>query len=137
MKSMKLPAAAVLLLTAVLWPLAAQDSGTPNVSLDNQAVTDGKVVVARVVSSGPGWIVIHTQADGKPGPVIGCSAVRSGVNCARATREWGREGPRPGSCRFCDPPEGLLLPPALPRALDSAPPIPYHTFNHPCTEKGE
>jgi heme/copper-type cytochrome/quinol oxidase subunit 2 len=48
--------------------------------VDNQAVTDGKVVVARVVSSGPGWIVIHTQADGKPGPVIGYSAVRSGVN---------------------------------------------------------
>jgi heme/copper-type cytochrome/quinol oxidase subunit 2 len=69
-----------VLLTAALWPVVAQESGTPSVSVDNQGVVDARVVIAKVVSKGPGWIVIHTQASGKPGPVIGYSAVRDGVN---------------------------------------------------------
>jgi heme/copper-type cytochrome/quinol oxidase subunit 2 len=73
-------AAIGVLLTAVLWPVVAQDSGNPSVSVDNQGVVDARVVIAKVVSKGPGWLVIHTQADGKPGPVIGYSAVRDGAN---------------------------------------------------------
>jgi heme/copper-type cytochrome/quinol oxidase subunit 2 len=68
------------LMTAALLPLAAQDSGAPIVEVDNQGVVDARVVISKVVSSGPGWLVVHVQADGKPGPVIGYSAVRSGAN---------------------------------------------------------
>jgi len=80
MKRVLFLGAVALLLTAVLWPLAAEDSGTPSVSVVTQAVTDGKVVIQKVVSNGPGWLVIHIQADGKPGPVIGYAAVKSGAN---------------------------------------------------------
>jgi heme/copper-type cytochrome/quinol oxidase subunit 2 len=80
MKRTRFLVAIGILLTAALWPLAAQDSGASSVSVDNQGVIDARVVIAKVVSSGPGWLVVHTQADGKPGPVIGYSAVRNGVN---------------------------------------------------------
>lgn len=80
MNRVKVLASIVCLLAAALWPAAAQDSGTPSVRVDNQGVVAARVLIARVVSQGPGWLVVHTQADGKPGPVIGYSPVRDGVN---------------------------------------------------------
>jgi plastocyanin len=53
---------------------------TPSVSVMDQAVADGKVTVAQVVSDGPGWLVIHAQTDGAPGPVLGYTAVADGAN---------------------------------------------------------
>ncbi len=53
---------------------------TPSVMVSEQEIMDGKVMVAEVVSDGPGWLVIHAQADGKPGPVLGYTAVADGIN---------------------------------------------------------
>lgn len=53
---------------------------TPSVSVSDQAIENGTVTVDNVVSDGPGWIVIHTEQDGAPGPVIGHAAVSDGEN---------------------------------------------------------
>lgn len=53
---------------------------TPSVTVADQPIVNGTVTIAEVVSSGPGWLVIHAQKDGKPGPVLGHSAVSDGVN---------------------------------------------------------
>lgn len=53
---------------------------TVGVVVADQPIADGKVTVARVFSEGPGWIVIHAQADGKPGPILGYSQVADGEN---------------------------------------------------------
>lgn len=53
---------------------------TPSVTVSDQPITDGTVTVDSVVSDGPGWIVIHAQQDGSPGPVIGQAAVSDGEN---------------------------------------------------------
>lgn len=53
---------------------------TPSVTVADQEVVDGKITVAEVVSTGPGWIVIHADDGGKPGPVVGYAAVADGVN---------------------------------------------------------
>ena len=53
---------------------------TPTVVVGDQAIVNGKVTIEKVVSDGPGWIVIHTQKDGKPGPVIGHAPVSAGEN---------------------------------------------------------
>jgi len=50
-----------------------------SVTVEDQEVMDGTVTVAKVVSEGPGWIVIHADDDG-PGPVIGQAAVSAGEN---------------------------------------------------------
>lgn len=87
----------LLLLAAIL--LAACQSATPNptevpaivtaatapriepsVMVMDQEIDTGKVIIAEVVSDGPGWLVIHAQADGKPGPVLGYAAVSDSSN---------------------------------------------------------
>ena len=87
----------LLLLAAIL--LAACQSATPNqtevpaivtattapriepsVMVMDQEIDTGKVIIAEVVSDGPGWLVVHAQADGKPGPVLGYAAVSDGSN---------------------------------------------------------
>jgi hypothetical protein len=51
-----------------------------SVTVSDQAIEDGMVTVATVVSDGPGWIVIHADEDGSPGPVIGQAQVSDGTN---------------------------------------------------------
>ncbi|MEO0561555.1 MAG: hypothetical protein AAF125_05555, partial [Chloroflexota bacterium] len=60
--------------------VGAQDMMTPSVTVADQVSTDGTVTIAEVVSEGPGFIVIHAQADGSIGPVIGNTAVSNGMN---------------------------------------------------------
>ena len=67
---------ALLLLTAT----AAYAQVTPSVTVSDQAIENGMVTVDQVVSDGQGWIVIHAQQDGAPGPVIGHAAVQDGEN---------------------------------------------------------
>ncbi len=54
----------------------------PNaVTVVDQDLVEGTAVsIATVTSSGPGWLVIHAQADGGPGPVIGYTPVAAGAN---------------------------------------------------------
>jgi plastocyanin len=65
---------------------APADTPTPEVSLEpsvlvaDQEIVDGTVTAAEVVSNGPGWLVIHADAGGSPGPILGYSPVASGLN---------------------------------------------------------
>ncbi len=52
----------------------------PSVTAAAQEIIGGSVTISEVVSDGPGWLVIHAQADGKPGPILGYSAVSDGEN---------------------------------------------------------
>lgn len=57
-----------------------ENSLTPAVSVSDQEIDGSSVTIAEVISSGPGWLVIHAQADGKPGPILGFSPVEDGTN---------------------------------------------------------
>lgn len=48
--------------------------------IDQLASDDNSVVVPAVRASEDGWIVIHSDADGGPGPVAGFAAVSAGAN---------------------------------------------------------
>ncbi len=50
------------------------------VTASDQAAADGTVTVDLVSAIEPGWIVIHAEADGGPGPVIGFAAIEVGNN---------------------------------------------------------
>lgn len=52
----------------------------PSVSVSDQGVVDGAVTIDQVISEGPGWLVIHAESDGKPGPILGYSPVAEGEN---------------------------------------------------------
>jgi plastocyanin len=53
---------------------------TPSVTVMDQALTGNTVTVDEVVSDGAGWMVIHADQEGAPGPVIGYSAVPEGTS---------------------------------------------------------
>ena len=50
----------------------------PAVMATEQSIVDGSVTVASAYMDAPGWLVIHIEADGKPGPVIGYVALPAG-----------------------------------------------------------
>jgi hypothetical protein len=60
--------------------LFAQSMVTPMVVVKDQAIENSNIVVENVTSEKAGWIVIHADNNGKPGPVIGYAAVREGDN---------------------------------------------------------
>lgn len=43
----------------------------PSVMVGDQEISEGAVTVDAVVAAEPGWLVIHADEDGTPGPVIG------------------------------------------------------------------
>lgn len=62
-------------------PTEAADGGeklSQTVDVSDQDITDGRVIIDRVVSDGPGWVVIHITTDGSPGLIIGRGVVESG-----------------------------------------------------------
>ena len=69
-----------LLMLSALAPLAFAQATTPSVTVSDQAIQDNTVTIAQVVSSGPGWLVVHADANGAPGPVLGQTAVVDGEN---------------------------------------------------------
>ncbi|HKZ40802.1 MAG TPA: hypothetical protein VJ044_07550, partial [Candidatus Hodarchaeales archaeon] len=57
----------------------------PAVSVNDQSTVNNTVTIARAVSSGPGWIVIHLEIGGAPlglraGPSIGWTHINHGEN---------------------------------------------------------
>ena len=53
----------------------------PNVTAENQIVTNDMVTIAEVDAAIDGWIVIHEDnGEGTPGPVIGQTFVNAGIN---------------------------------------------------------
>ena len=53
---------------------------TPEVFVIDQPTIDNTVNVTRATIDAPGWVVIHADADGAPGPVIGYSPLPAGIN---------------------------------------------------------
>ena len=70
----------VTVIALVVVPVALAQETTPSVTVNDQEIQDGTVTVAEVVSDGAGWIVIHADDNGAPGPVIGQAAVSDGTN---------------------------------------------------------
>jgi len=61
-------------------PFQAAFSIEDAVTASDQAAADGAITVDLVSATQPGWIVIHAQADGAPGAVIGFAAIEVGNN---------------------------------------------------------
>jgi len=64
----------------VMEPFTVTGGLRSSVTVMDQAIEDSTVVVPEVISDGQGWMVIHADEDGAPGPVIGQAAVSDGVN---------------------------------------------------------
>ncbi len=75
-----------LLTTAILAAtagsvFAAAHSMAPMVEAGNQTVANGVVSAGKIVAGENGWLVVHrTDAEMKPGPVVGHAPLREGEN---------------------------------------------------------
>ncbi len=72
-----LAGAAVLVLLASCQTMSTSN---PSVMAFDQRSDNDTVLVERVVSPGPGWLVIHADNHGTPGPDLGWAALKPGVN---------------------------------------------------------
>jgi hypothetical protein len=71
----------ILALSLSALPLiASAQAGDDAVVVSDQSSDGLTVVVDSVTAAAPGWIVIHLDNNGAPGPVIGQSAVDAGEN---------------------------------------------------------
>jgi hypothetical protein len=72
----------ILLLVVLLaaFPAAAQDMPSPQVNVVNQVSVDGMVTIDSAYSEGPGFVVIHIDNEGAPGPVAGFRWLNPGWN---------------------------------------------------------
>jgi LPXTG-motif cell wall-anchored protein len=52
----------------------------PKVTVSDQEIVDGTVTIQSVDAAQDGWVVIHAQANGNPGPDLGHAAVTAGNN---------------------------------------------------------
>lgn len=52
----------------------------PDILAYDQPIIDGKIIVERAVSNGPGWITAHFDEEGHPGLIIGFALLEDGIN---------------------------------------------------------
>jgi LPXTG-motif cell wall-anchored protein len=71
-------ASVVVAAVAAAAPAMAEPSGS--VDAADQAIVDSSITVANVTAGQDGWIVAHLDEGGKPGKVIGDTAVKKGEN---------------------------------------------------------
>ena len=56
------------------------DKIIPSVIVNDQPIRDGQVIVEGVTAVAPSWLVIQTETNGTPGPVIGYVKINKGEN---------------------------------------------------------
>lgn len=79
MRTAALPSAILTLATSLVF--ADGHSGTPMVEAMDQDVSNGVVSASLVEAAENGWLVIHrTDAEMKPGAVVGYAPLRNGEN---------------------------------------------------------
>lgn len=78
---MKIAVTALALTMAAGAAFAASHAMAPMVEAADQDVSNGIVSASKVVAGENGWMVVHrTDAEGKPGPVVGYAPLRMGEN---------------------------------------------------------
>jgi len=58
---------------------APREQAADSVAADDQAINNGTIIVAEVNATQDGWIAVHIDQGGKPGPVIGHAAAPKGT----------------------------------------------------------
>ncbi len=72
--------AAILVVTVLVAAPAVFAAFAPEVFAVDQPVVDDRVTVTRATINEPGWLVIHADEDGAPGPVIGYAPLPVGIS---------------------------------------------------------
>lgn len=78
---MKLALSTTILALSASALMAGGHAMAPSVEAMDQDVSGGSVTATKVVAPANGWMVVHrTNAEMKPGPVVGYAALKEGEN---------------------------------------------------------
>lgn len=69
-----------MIIFGIMYISSKRSSIVPSVSVQDQKDVNGEIIIQEVVSAKPGWLVIQTNDDGVPGPVIGYTKINAGNN---------------------------------------------------------
>lgn len=94
-------------ITPVVWPMLHIDAGTvgtydgldvdtvasangeavtftsniaPALVMSDQAAVDGTITITNALMDGPGWLALHSDNEGRPGPVVATAQLHPGAN---------------------------------------------------------
>ena len=71
----------LVIAAAIAFSATAAHAGGPKVVGQSQDVSKGTVSAEKIVADVNGWMVVHrVKENGKPGPVVGHSPLKAGVN---------------------------------------------------------
>lgn len=69
-----------LAVIAALWLILKGGNIIPQVTVSDQPIINGRITVSSVIAIAPSWLVIQTETNGVPGPVVGYAKMNKGVN---------------------------------------------------------
>jgi uncharacterized surface protein with fasciclin (FAS1) repeats len=72
--------AAIFVLTVLVAAPAVFAAFAPDVFTVDQPTIDGRINITRATINEPGWVVIHADVDGAPGPVVGYAPLPAGIS---------------------------------------------------------
>lgn len=70
----------VIAIGATVFFINKKPSVIPSVSVGDQKIETGEVEILEAVAAEPSWLVIQTNDNGVPGPVIGYEKINAGSN---------------------------------------------------------
>lgn len=78
-KKILLSLGAVVIIGVALF-FTLKSSVVPLINVNDQSINSGQVLVSEVTAIAPSWLVIQTETNGVPGPVIGYTKISKGEN---------------------------------------------------------
>jgi hypothetical protein len=79
-KTSIIAAAGIIAVGSILAIALSSGKITSVVNVSDQEIRDGKVVIANATAVAPSWLVIQTETNGAPGPVVGYVKIGRGEN---------------------------------------------------------
>lgn len=67
-------------MTAVIISLVLKENVVPKIVVSDQPIQNEQVTIAEVDAVAPSWLVVQTETNGTPGPVIGYVKINKGPN---------------------------------------------------------
>lgn len=79
-KNIAFSLAAIILVIAAAAAYSNKNSVVPAISVEDQALQDNKIIISSVTAVDDSWLVIQTETNNVPGPVIGSTKIKKGEN---------------------------------------------------------
>lgn len=79
-KTIQLSLLGIVAVGAMFFFVIKGSSIIPQVTVFDQPITSGQIIVSSATAVAPSWLVIQTETNGAPGPVIGYVKINKGEN---------------------------------------------------------